>query len=68
MHKTVNRVARFIMRPFFVHILIDPRQCAQHLTPTCIKPDVCANRVHHIDARSFLKLPWPRFERIWFTR
>ena len=68
MHQAVNRVARLVVRPFFVDILIDPRKRAQHLASATVEPDVGADSVHHVDRRRLLQFPGPCFESVRLGR
>src|SRR3546814_9700342 len=61
--EAVDGVARLVVRPFLVHVLVDARQHTQHLTAARIETHIGADRVHHVDARSLRQLPRPRLER-----
>ena len=61
-------MARFIRRPFFVHIIVDARQSAQNGPTPAVETDIGANSIHHVDAWRFLQLPRARLESIRLRR
>ena len=64
LHKAIDRVARLIARPFLVHVFVDARHGAQHLTATAVEADVGAHGIHHVDGGSVLQFPRPRHEGV----
>src|SRR5207237_9491239 len=53
----VVMVPRLVVDPLLVHVLVDARQDAHHLTLADVETDVRADRVHDVDAGDAAKLP-----------
>jgi len=54
--------ARLVADPLLIHVLVQPRHDAHHLGPAAVHPDVCPQRVRHVDALGGLELPGARRE------
>ena len=62
--KTIASVARFVVNPLFVHVVICARQHTHYLQLAGVHTDVAANSVQHIHRLDFLQFPWAGLERI----
>ena len=62
--QSVQGEARLVAQPLLVHVLIQPRQDAQHFRPAGVDTDVGADGVQHIDAIDLHQFPRPRDEGI----
>ncbi len=66
--KAIDGMACFVRRPFFVYIIIDTRQRAQHGPAPAIQTDIGANSIHYVNAWRFLQFPRTRFKSIRLRR
>ena len=67
-HQRIDVVARLIADPLLVHVLVDARQDAHHLTLADVEADVRPDRVHDVDAGHPAQLPGAALENLRFLQ
>ena len=60
----IDLIARLVGDPLLVHVVVDPRQDAQHFAAAAVEPDVRPAGVGHVDRERLLELPRPRLEGV----